>query len=66
MKQYVCVTDGKTEILSEEQITEKVKAGQFYQQYYEIGKEMELVIKLIPKPKVVKPKKAVTRKDPNQ
>lgn len=62
MKNYVCIKENQIDILSEEQITEKVKAGEFYKEYFEIGKEMELVIKLIAKSQVKKPKKPVVPK----
>ncbi len=61
MKKYVCMREGQVEILTDEQITEKTKAGEFFKEYFELGKEMELVIKLLPKknavPKINKTKK---------
>lgn len=49
MKQFICMKENHIEILTEEQITERTKGGVFFQQYYEIGREMELMIKLVPK-----------------
>jgi len=64
MKKYVCMREGQVEILTDEQITEKTKVGEFFKEYFELGKEMELVIKLLPKKtavsnvsKIDKPKK---------
>lgn len=49
MKQFVCIREGQIQILNEEEIVERVKKGEFFQTYFEIGREMELVIKLAPK-----------------
>lgn len=49
MKQYVCIKEGTIEILNEDQIGEKTRNGEFYQTYFELGREMQLMIKLIPK-----------------
>ncbi len=49
MKQFICIKDDHIEILNEEQITEKTKNGEFYKSYFEVGREMELMIKLVAK-----------------
>ncbi len=49
MKQFVCMREGQIQILSEEEIVERIKKGEFFQTYFEVGREMELLIKLAPK-----------------
>ncbi|MEW6536057.1 MAG: hypothetical protein AB1454_10610 [Candidatus Auribacterota bacterium] len=56
MKQYICIKEGSVVILTEDEISEKTRAGEFFQQYYELGREMELMIKLVPR-KEAKPVK---------
>ena len=49
MKQYVCIREGNVQILNEEEIVERTKQGEFFQTYFEVGREMEIQIKLAPK-----------------
>lgn len=49
MKRYVCIKEGTIEMLSEEEIIERTKNGEFFQEYFEVGREMEIMIKLSPK-----------------
>jgi hypothetical protein len=49
MKQYVCIREGNIQILSEEEIVQRTKQGEFFQSYFEVGREMEIMIKLAPK-----------------
>jgi hypothetical protein len=49
MKQFICIREGQIQILSEEDLIGKIKNGEFYQTYFEVGREMDLLIKLVPK-----------------
>lgn len=49
MKQYICMREGNIELLTEEELVAKTKKGEFFQSYFEVGREMEISIKLVPK-----------------
>ncbi len=49
MKKYACITkEGKIEILTEEQILQFLLQGVLFEEIYELGKKMEIQIKLVP------------------
>lgn len=49
MKQYACVREGQVEILTEEDITTQTLQGTVFEQIFELGKEMEIQIRLVNK-----------------
>ena len=62
MKQYICIREGNIELLKEEELVEKTKNGEFFQSYFEVGREMEISIKLVPKKKPGADKKKAVKK----
>jgi hypothetical protein len=48
MKRFVCVREDQTMLLTEEEITQHLLNGQMFEEIYELGRQMELQIRLVP------------------
>ncbi len=48
MKRYVCVREEQILLLSNEEITQHLLKGQMFDEIFEVGREMELQIRLVP------------------
>ena len=49
VKKFVCISQDKAEILTEDEVAARALEGEVYDQMYEVGREMELQIRLVPK-----------------
>lgn len=48
MKRYVCIREEQVLLLFEEEITQHLLKGQMFDEIFELGREMELQIRLVP------------------
>jgi hypothetical protein len=60
MKQFVCMRDGEIALLTEEEITQRLLEGTMFDEIFELGRGMELQIRLVPAKKTKKQAKAKT------
>lgn len=48
MKQFACIIDEKVTVLNEEEVTEHILQGERFEHIFELGREMEIQIRLVP------------------
>jgi len=63
VKQYVCIQENQSQVLTEEEITENLLQGVKFEEIFEIGREMEVQIRLVPAKSKAKSKK-ITESEP--
>lgn len=56
MKRYVCISDNEITLLNEEEITTQLLQGTMFDEIFELGRAMELQIRLVPAKKTKKTK----------
>ena len=63
VKRYVCSRDDEIKILDEEEITQHLLDGVMFDEIFELGREMEVQIRLVPAGKTKKTKKTKNTED---
>lgn len=67
VKQYACLREGRIVLLTEEEIKQHLLRGEMFEQIFEIGREMEIQIKLVPSSKkpIVSEEEAIAAPEPS-